>query len=71
MCPDVDLSCDKFKTDEPSLIRIFWMCPSLEKYWREVFQTLLQILNCELQPSPLDALFGTIGELDALLTPVN
>ena len=50
---------------------MFWTCPSLEKYWRDVFQTLSQILNFELEPCPLVALLSTTGEMDALLTPVQ
>lgn len=34
-----------------SLIHMFWMCPSLEKYWRDVFQTLSLILNVDLEPN--------------------
>lgn len=34
-----------------SLIHMFWMCPSLEKYWMDVFQTLSLILNVDLEPN--------------------
>lgn len=30
---------------------MFWMCPSLEKYWMDVFQTLSLILNVDLGPN--------------------
>ena len=50
---------------------MFWTCPSLEKYGSYIFQTLSQILNLELEPCPLVALFGTTGEIDVLLTPVK
>ena len=66
--PEVSPCCDKCKTSEASLIHMFWTCPSLEQFWREVFQTLSQILNIMLEPNPLVALFGTTGEDDVLLT---
>lgn len=69
MYSDVDPLCDKCKRGEASLIHMFWTCPSLEKYWRDVFQTLSLILNLELEPNPLVALFGTTGEVDLRLTP--
>ena len=71
MYPDVDPCCDKCKRDEASLIPMFWTCPSLESYWRDIFQTLSQILYFELEPCPLVALFGTTGEMAARLTPVK
>lgn len=50
---------------------MFWTCPSLEKYWREVFQTLSLIVGLDIEPNPLVALFGTTGEVDVCLTPAK
>ncbi len=70
--PDVDPYCDKCKTEEASLIHMFWTCPSLEKFWREVFQTLSLIVSLDIEPDPLVALFGTMGgETDVRLTPAR
>lgn len=69
MYPDVNPCCDKCRISEASLIHMFWTCPSLEKYWKEVFQTLSLILNCKLEPDPLVALFGTTGDDNTCLTP--
>lgn len=66
--PDVDPCCDKCKREEASVIHMFWTCPSLEKYWREVFQTLSLIVSLDIEPNPLVALFGTIGEGEVRLT---
>ncbi|KAL0149606.1 hypothetical protein M9458_055133 [Cirrhinus mrigala] len=71
MYPDVDPLCDKCKRDEASLFHMFWTCPSLERYWRDVFQTLSLILNLELEPDPLIALFGTAGEDDMYFTAIK
>lgn len=37
---------------------MFWLCPGLEKYWREVFQILCIILNVDLEPNPVIGLSG-------------
>lgn len=65
---EVDPLCDKCRLDEGTLYHMFWACPSIEKFWREVFQTLSQILNITLKPNPMIAIFGTTAE-EANLTP--
>ena len=65
--PDVDPCCK----EEASLIHIFWTCPSLEKYWREAFQTLSLIVNLDIEPKPLVTLFGNKGEVDGHLRPAK
>ena len=69
--PDVDPYCDKCKREEASLIHMFWTCPSLEKYWREVFQTLSLIVGLDMEPNPLIALFGTTDDVNVRLTPAK
>ncbi len=44
-------------------------CPDLQKYLKDVFQTLSFILKSDVQPNPLVALFGTAGEGGGHLTP--
>ncbi|XP_059830496.1 uncharacterized protein LOC132396708 [Hypanus sabinus] len=56
--PSVSTLCDKCKRGVASLIHMYWFCPSLEKFWKEVFTTLSCILNQHLEPNPLIALFG-------------
>lgn len=48
---------------------MFWSCPSLEKYWREVFQTLSLMVGADIEPDPLIALFGTTGDNVERLSP--
>lgn len=62
MYPDVSL-------DTYSLIHMYWSCPSLGKYWREVLYTLSIALNFNLAPDPLIALSGITGKEDSHLTP--
>ena len=69
--PDVDPCCNKYKREEASLIHIFWTCPSLEKYWREAFQTLSLIVNLDIEPKPLVTLFGNTGEVNGHLRPAK
>ena len=45
---------------------MFWFCPALEKYWKEIFSTLSKVLNYELKPNPLIALFGISEEAEKL-----
>lgn len=57
--PEISPYCDKCK-GKASLILMYWSCPSLNKYWTEVFQTLSWILKVKLQPNLLFALFGEV-----------
>ncbi len=58
----------KCKRDEASLIHMYWSCPSMGKFWKEVFQTLSTVLNLDLTPDPLIALFGITRRDDPHLT---
>lgn len=59
--PDVSPLCDKCNIFEGSLFHMYWSCPSLKKFWTEVFHTLSQVLGVSLEPQPLTALFGVTG----------
>lgn len=65
---NADPSCDKRGSEEASLIHMFWTCPSLEGFWRDIFQTLSLILGYHMDPNTLVAIFGTTGESDARLS---
>lgn len=66
MYPDFSPCCSKCKGDEASLIHMYWSCPSLGKFWSEVFQTLSTVLNLDLAPDPLIALFGIARDVSHL-----
>lgn len=59
---DISPECDKCKSADASLIHMYWTCPSLEQYWRSVFDTLSGILEIRIEPHPLVALFGVAPE---------
>lgn len=47
-------------------------CPSLEKYWRDIFKTLSSVLQYGIPRTlALVGLFGTTGEDDKHLTLTN
>lgn len=69
--PNVDPHCDKSLSDEASLIHMFWTCPSLENFWKEVFRTLLVILKIDLKPNPLVAIFGATGGASTHFSPTQ
>lgn len=58
MYSEVSPYCVKCKIAEASLIHMYWSCSSLNKYLREIFHTLSQVLKIKLKPNPLTALFG-------------
>ena len=68
MYPDVSPSCDKCNGDEATLFHQYWACPQLQQFWSNVFSTLSNILQQDLDPDPLLALFGTVGSEGLPLT---
>ena len=68
---EISPNCDKCKGGIASLIHMFWFCPALQNYWKDVFSTLSSILNYDLKPNPLIALFGTSNEVELYLNPTK
>lgn len=60
--PDLSPNCDKCKSPSASLIQMFGLCPSLEKFWENVFQTLSHTLDCVIKPNPLIAVCSVTEE---------
>lgn len=58
---DISPTCDKYKSADGTLIHIYWLCPSLEQFWKLVFDTLSQVLQC-IPPDPMVALFSVPPE---------
>jgi len=42
----------------PANLHMFWSCARMTDFWSNVFDTLNNALNIELDPNPLTALFG-------------
>ncbi len=51
MYSELSPNCDKCNSPGATLIHMFWLCPSLEKFWKEVF-------HYPIEPNPLMSLFG-------------
>lgn len=44
-------SCLKCKFADACLIQMHWSCHCLDKYWKDIFHTLLKVLNIKLKPN--------------------
>ena len=40
MYPNITPTCDKCSTNDATLIHSYWLCPRLQYFWREVFETI-------------------------------
>lgn len=60
MFPSVCSSCDRCKQQSASLAHMFWSCPCIGKYWKDLFQILSSTFKTTLKPDPLTALFGVV-----------
>ncbi len=46
---------------------MFWSCPKLEGFWRDIFKSFSDIYGVSIDPDPLLAVFGSSPE-DTVLT---
>ena len=60
---DVSPECDRCQQAPADLIHTFWLCPSLHKYWTDVFNSLSSIVGRRVEPTPLGALFGVFPSI--------
>lgn len=58
MFPTVNPLCDRCGQAPASLAHMFWTCPSITTYWVKIFQSLSEILQENIKPDPVLALFG-------------
>ena len=56
--PDVDNSCNRCGFAPADHSHMFFLCPRLNNFWCSVFKTLSDVLQLNLQPCPLTAIFG-------------
>lgn len=54
----VSPACQRCQHPSADLIHVFWLCPSLYKYWKEVFNTISAISGENVEPDAFGALFG-------------
>lgn len=60
--PNIPDICDWCSQAPADLTHMFWLCPSLQEYWRSFFDLMLEILELTMIPSPQIAIFGIPGE---------
>ena len=63
-----DPGCPRCSQTPTSLGHMFWTCPSLESYWRQIFNVLSRICGTAIPPSFHLAIFGIIPP-DCSATP--
>lgn len=51
-------ACHRCKQSPANHLHMFWSCPRLTDFWSDVFDTLNNALNIDLDPNPLTVLFG-------------
>ena len=61
--PNRSDACERCRQSPAGHVRMFWTCPQLTSFWSNIFDTLNQVLNCNLGPNPLTALFGITPDL--------
>ena len=50
--PSLSPICDKCKTNDGTLFHIYWLCPTIQIFWNNVFNALSKILGRDFVPSP-------------------
>ena len=65
--PNLSPICDKCKTTDGTLFHMYWLCPKIQIFWNNVFNTLSKILGRDFVPSPTIALFGIAASGDPRL----
>lgn len=56
--PDANPACSRCKHSPCTLAHMFWLCPVLETFWREIFKFFNEIAGLSIDPNPLMAIFG-------------
>lgn len=55
-------TCPRCKAPNADFAHMTWTCTELGEYWRAVFRELSLMVELEIQPSPLSALFGYVND---------
>ena len=63
---DVSPECYRCRQAPADLIHTFWLCPSLHKFWTDIFASLSAIVGQIIEPTPLGALFGVFPSMPSL-----
>lgn len=60
--PNTDPLCDRCRQHRGTLVHMFWTCPSLHTCWCSIFSSVSDVLQIELDPCPIPALFGVLPD---------
>lgn len=52
-----------------TLAHIWWQCPLIQPYWREVLHLIKKISKVEIGQDPWQHLFHAVGDSRAAITP--
>ncbi len=66
--PDRSDACHRCKQSPANHLHMFWSCPQLTDFWSNVFDTLNNALNIDLDPNPLTVLFGISSRPDLTIS---
>lgn len=58
--PSIDSECDRCHSGSATLIHMFWSCPALSSFWRQIFVSLSAITSADIPLCPVTALFGVL-----------
>ena len=64
-----DSGCPRCGQTPASLGHMFWTCPSLNNYWKQIFDVFSQICRKEITPSFHSAIFGILPPDCAATSP--
>ena len=50
--------CDRCRSSPATHAHMFWFCPSLRRYWTEIFKTISDCIEVPIEPNAMTAIFG-------------
>lgn len=60
--PNVDPACPRCKGQPADYMHMFWSCPKLYTFWANIFSPYSKVLQKDISPNPVCALFGFTSE---------
>lgn len=69
--PDIDPTCPRCKGQPADYIHMFWSCPKLYTFWANIFSAYSRILQKNITPNPVCALFGFTSENRPQTCPIT
>lgn len=64
--PTISPACIRCKHSPATTAHMFWSCPKLEVFWKDIFKSFSDIYDVSIDPDPLLAVFGTSPESTVL-----